>query len=40
MWLTRFSIKNPTIVTIFFLAVGLFDTKFAATDVQQSVAQA
>jgi multidrug efflux pump subunit AcrB len=26
MWLTRFSIKNPTIVTLFFLAVGLFGT--------------
>ena len=24
MWLTRFAIKNPTIVTLFFVAVGLF----------------
>jgi HAE1 family hydrophobic/amphiphilic exporter-1 len=24
MWLTRFAIKNPTIVTLFFLAIGLF----------------
>ncbi len=24
MWLTRFAIKNPTIVTLFFIAVGLF----------------
>ena len=24
MWLTRFAIKNPTIVTLFFLAVGVF----------------
>jgi len=26
MWLTRFAIKNPTIVTLFFLAVALFGT--------------
>ena len=26
MWLTRFAIKNPTIVTLFFIAVGLFGT--------------
>lgn len=24
MWLTRFAIKNPTIVTLFFIAIGLF----------------
>ena len=26
MWLTRFAVRQPTIVTLFFLAVALFGT--------------